>query len=158
MNVGAVFGIIFAAIFIGFILAFGTGAITDIFCVGNVAQTNNAVKQLEIAVENLYVRGSEGSSDEYTLNIPDNARVCFVNSTDASPNVLGGWMPDPDTAHIVKRKIETQNLNVWVYYNCGSQEPGYRIEYLSVPSSFCASPGTSLYLENKGLSVEISKM
>ena len=69
MQVGAVFGLIFALIVMGFVLMLGTGQITEIFCLSSVGQTSKAVKNLETVVDQVYA-SSEGSSDTLRIRGP----------------------------------------------------------------------------------------
>lgn len=156
MNVGMVFAMIFAIIVIAFVLAFGTGVITNMFCIGNVATIDNSVKNLETAVENVYLL-AEGSTDIYNLKIPKGSKVCFIDPEHPEINPAGGWLPDIETRNMTINRIRSGSYNMWINYNCGTQNPYYKIEHLSVTSNFCLDGTSNLYLENQGLLVGISK-
>ena len=47
MDVGLLFAIIFAIVFIALLMVFGFGQITNMFCFNGVAQVDKAVKDLE---------------------------------------------------------------------------------------------------------------
>jgi hypothetical protein len=156
MQVGAVFGMIFAIIVMAFLLVFGSDQIANIMCLGNVGQTSKSIKDLEKVVDDIQASG-EGSSDTFRMRIPGNAEVCFVNPDDPRPSISGGWLPDPELYPIIEQKIRTGNLNVWVEYNCGSVEPGYVMDYIVTDSNFCAASGETLLLTNLGIQVRVEK-
>ena len=162
MQVGAVFGIIFAVIVLGFVLVLGTDQITNVMCTSSIAQTSKEVKNLETMVNDLQASGS-GSSDSVQLRIAGNAEVCFVDPSDPRPNIIGGWLPDPDLYPVIESKIQTGMLNVWINYNCGTTEPGYTMDHVvtSIPGqtgNFCARAGDTILLTNVGTQVRIEKL
>ena len=53
MQVGAVFGLIFALIVMGLILFFGSEQLMNIICIGNIGQTNKVVKNLEYKIDDI---------------------------------------------------------------------------------------------------------
>jgi hypothetical protein len=156
MNVAQVFGIIFAIIVIAFVLVFGTGAIGNIFCVGNVATMDNSVQQLKTTLGNVYLL-AEGSTDIYAIKVPQGSKVCFVNPESPDINPLGGWLPPVETRNITLNNMRRGGYNVWIDYNCGTQSPYYKINYMKPKQNFCLTGNANLYLENKGLWVEVSK-
>lgn len=148
-----VFIIIFAIIVMGFVLVYGANVITDMFCIGNVASTDKAIKNLETMVQEVY-HFSEGSSQLIKLNLPSNVKVCFIDSENPGANRAKGWDPDPAFEDLIKLK----KYNVWIYYNCGSSKGnGFQINYLSTSENFCTAGSRNLYLENKGTSVSIGE-
>lgn len=155
MNVGMAFGIITAIIVMSFVIVFGTDMIANMFCTGGVAQVNKAVMNLEEVVNDIYSAGL-GSSDTYLMSIPGNAKVCFINTDDPRPNLALGWKPDPNDYPVIEQSIRLQGFNMWIYYGCGPEhEPGHKVSYMVVDSSFCANSGDSIYLENKGMTVGV---
>ena len=54
MQVGAIFGLIFAIIVMAFILIFGTDIFQDMMCVGSNGQVIKAVKDLESVVDQFH--------------------------------------------------------------------------------------------------------
>ena len=154
MDTGLVFGIIFAIIIIALLLVFGIEQIVNIFCMGNIAQADKSVKDLENEVESVY-NLAEGSARTFTVRIPGNARICLVNPDDPSP--MNSWAPDPDLYESIKYSIESKQQNVWIKYGCGTSDDGYRIRYLQVSENFCAGSGTELYVENRGYYVAIER-
>jgi hypothetical protein len=162
MDVGAAFGMIFAVIVLAFVLLLGTGQITNIMCTSSIAQTSKEVKNIEAMVDDIQASGS-GSSDTIQLRIASNAEICFVDPSDPRPNIVGGWLPDPDLYPVIESKIQTERINVWIDYNCGSTEPGYNMDYIvtSMPGqtgNFCARAGDTLLLTNIGSQVRIEKL
>ena len=154
MNTGMVFGMIFAAIVIGLLLIFGAEQIINIFCLSSNAQVNKAVKDLENEVENVFVL-AEGSAMPFTVAVPRNAMICFINHS--NPAAMNNWRPEPDKFNIISNKIRQYRYNLWIYYGCGTNDDGYKIRYLQVSENFCVGAGTELYLENKGYHVTAEK-
>ncbi len=163
MQVGAVFGIIFALIVMAFVLYFGSAQIMNIICLGNVGQTNKVIRDLENMVDDIQASG-EGSSDTFRMGTPSSARLCFVDPDDPSRSITGGWLPDPDL--FIEEEIRTNGYNAWIEYNCGSSVNGYRMDYIVLkgPSdpdrnyNFCADSGDTLLLTNIGIEVRLEKL
>lgn len=154
MDTGLVFGIIFAIIIMALLLVFGMEQIVNIFCVGNIAQADKSVKDLENTVENVY-NLAEGSAMPFRVAIPKNSKLCLINYNDPAP--MNSWNPDPDLYNSIKYSIENRRYNVWIRYGCGTEEIGYRINYLELTENFCVSGNTELYVENKGYHVAIER-
>jgi len=155
LNVGMVFGIITAILVMIFVIIFASDQISNMFCAGSVAQTNKAVMNLEEIVDDIYYAGLD-SSDLYTMRLPDNAKVCFINTDDPRPNIALGWSPEINQYPIIEQIIQLQDYNTWIEYNCGpDSDPGYKISYMVVPNSFCTTSGDRVYLKNKGMTVEV---
>lgn len=152
MQVGAVFGIIFAIIVMAFVLMFGSDQIINIICMGNLAQTNKAIKDLEYLADGIQSSGP-GSSNTFEVGIPGSARLCFVDPEHPEPNFLGKWNPDPDL--FIVEEIQANGYNLWIEYGCGSSDKGYRMDYVTTDSNFCVGPGESLLLTNIGVEVSI---
>jgi len=157
MEVGAVFGMIFAIIVMGFIIYFGSGQIINIICMGNIGQTSKAIRNLEVLVDDIQASG-EGSSDTYRMSIPTNARVCFIDPADPRPSITGGWLPDPDEYPVIEKKIQTGGYNTWIDYKCGDADPAHRMNYIVVDSNFCVGAGDTVLLTNIGIEVRIEKL
>jgi hypothetical protein len=166
MQVGAVFGLILALIVMAVVLFFGSGQIANIICIGNVGQTNNAIKNLESLVDDIQA-SAEGSSDTFRLSIPQNAEVCFIDPEDPSISVVNGWVPDDDMWPIIQEKILSQGYNVWIEYKCGNPESGYKMKYVVTPEpgqkgNFCAGSGETILLTNvdtnEGVRVMVEKL
>lgn len=156
MSVGMIFGIIFAILVMVMILVFGSDVIVSIFCMGNDAQTQKTIQNLQTFVDNLYLLPS-GSGDYFTLNLPRDSKICFVNTTYPGPvfypDPLKTWDPDK----VYQRIIKEEGYNIW-YHHCSGQSGG-KIDHLYIgkedTKNFCAKPGMKLYLENVGRWVAI---
>lgn len=162
MQVGAVFGLIFALIVMGFVLFFGSSQIANVMCIGSIGQTTKAVKNLEALVDDIQASG-EGSSDTYRVNTAGNANLCFIDPDDPRPSISGRWLPDPDLYPVTEKKIQTGHYNVWIEYNCGNMEPGYIMDYVVTPfpgqpGNFCIGAGETLLLTNIGAEVRVERL
>jgi hypothetical protein len=147
MSVGMIFGIIFAIVVIVMLLAFGSGVISDIFCMGSDAQLHKTINDLQNVVDQIYALPS-GSGDFFTISLPGGSKLCFVNSTDPKtviyPDQLKNWRPDK----VYQRIIMDEEYNIW-YQQCSGQSGGnINHMYIDPDSNFCASPGMSIYLQN----------
>ncbi len=161
MQVGHAFGIIFAIIVMGFVILVGTGMFQDMMCVGNIGQTDRAVKQLEDRVDNVQALDS-GSSTTFRMTMPSNAMVCFIDPEDPRPSITGNWLPDPDLYPVIEQSIRTGGYNVWIEHGCGESDPGYRMAHITLPGeghqgNFCVRSGDTLMLTNVGTEVMIEK-
>ncbi len=154
MSVGMVFALIFAIVVISFVIFFGFNVIMNIFCTGENAQIQKTVKEIKNLVENQVYPKSKGFSEVYTLNIPENTKICFVNSSDPRPNLAGDWIPDP----VYENLIKENDYTLWITF-CGG-ESGYHVNYLRIlpEENFCAGPGSELYFENIGKWVSVEKI
>ena len=162
MQVGAVFGMIFAIIVMGFVLFFGADQIANIMCIGNIGQTTKAVKNLETLVDDVQASG-EGSSDTFKVSIAKNAKLCFIDPDDPRPHLTGNWMPDPELYPVIRERIQTGGYNVWIEYNCGNTDPGHIMDYVVTASpgqlgNFCVESGNTLLLTNIGIEVMVEKL
>jgi len=154
MDVGLVFGIIFAIILIGAVFVYGFDLIKGFFCTGSDAQTLKAVKDLEVSVKDLYAL-SEGSTLPFKLHLPGDAKICFINPDDLSPNIPKGWNPDSTLMELLNTSgTSFYRSNLWIE-KC-SEKIGYKIPHLLPAYNFCATQGDELFLENKGYWVEVS--
>jgi hypothetical protein len=153
MQVGAVFGIIFALIIMAFVLYFGADQIANIMCLGNTGQTTKTVHNLESLVDEIQAAG-EGSSDTFRMNIPDNAKVCFINPSDPSPSIIGDWLPDPSIEEIIR----FEGFNAWIFYNCGKSDRGQKMDFIVTDRNFCAHSGDTLLLTNIGIQVKVEEL
>ena len=161
VQIGMVFAIIFTVILIGFILAVGMNQIRDFFCIGSNAQTNKAVKDLESLIGEVFLL-AKGSSKTYLLNMPSDAKLCFINETNPGPHPYTDptktWNPDKLVLDNILLDPNSNYFgsNLWIY-RCGTPlGEGYKIKYLSPSKSFCSIRGHKLFLENKGAWVDIS--
>ena len=153
MNVEVVFGIILAVIVIISILAFGSRQIAEFLGLSNAAITKKSVEDLRATAARAYSLG-EGSTLEFRLSIPANARFCFVDPENPEANID----PDPDrrwTPDSIVMGIITENMYTLWAESPGEQD-GYAIDYVRPLENFCAKTGTRLYFENRGLYVSVT--
>ena len=114
MDVGLVFGIIFAVIVIGALFVYGFDLIGGFFCTGNDAQTLKAVKNLETSVKDIYTL-SEGSTTPFKLYLPGDSRICFINPDDPNPNRARGWDPDSTLIELLTTpRTSFYKSNLWI--------------------------------------------
>jgi len=159
MEVGMVFGLVFAVIVMGAIFLFGTGTFEKMICAGDVAQTTKALKDLETVVDKVQVL-DEGSRQTFRMRLPVNSKICFVDPDDPEPNLIGDWYPKSDA--LIEEEIQSSRYNVWIDYSCGEGDRGYRMKYLITaepgkPGNFCAESGDTVLLINRGIEVSVEK-
>lgn len=154
ISVGMAFALVFAVIFIGFILFFGTGMIADLMCIGNDAQTMKSMSDLKASVDSLYQSSDSGSSRTFLLKLPADSKMCFFNPNDPKVNRIKGWPPNKDIYDIVTYSSEKNNI--WLIMCSNKRGAGYKIEKLSARENFCAEAGDKLYLENMGSYIAVS--
>jgi hypothetical protein len=154
MSVGMIFGIIFAILVMGMLLIFGSDVITSIFCMGSDAQTQKVIGNLQDFVDELYTLPS-GSGDYFTLNLPGDSKMCFVNSSHPEPvtypEQFKNWKPNT----IIQSIIKEEGYNIW-YQQCSGLSGG-KIDHLHIAEggNFCTKSGMKLYLQNVGRWVTI---
>ncbi len=174
---GLPFALIFTIIIIGFLFAFAFPQISTMIGMGGEAQINKVVKDLDVVVEEAY-HLAEGSSRLFTLAMPSTAKLCFIDldnpSTCSYADRSKSWCPGNPTCAFGKTEefiVVNQTIlepsstqfmsNVWIYRNEQDIGEGYEIPALEPVCerpdccSFCVKGGTRLYLENKGLFVEV---
>ena len=171
------FAIIFTIIIIGFLFAFAFPQIASIIGLGGQAQINKAVQDLDTVVEEVY-HLAEGSSRVFSLSMPSTAKLCFIDldnpETCAYAETWKSWCPgNPACAYgrtenfiVINQTILNPNSpqylsNVWIYSSEEGIGEGYEIPALKPACkrtdccSFCVRGGERLYLENRGLYVEV---
>jgi hypothetical protein len=176
MDTGMVFAIIFAALFIGYLLVFASGSIADFFCFTSKADTLRAVNDLKTTVEGIYAK-SRGTTVPFSLNIPSDSKVCFFDTVYWGKNeqhyTRDRYWTGPEDSEYIELQLGDElssyyGSNVWIYH-CGGNR-GFTITRLkplegsAVHSlddlepgdenghrgNFCAPPGTELILKNAG--------
>ena len=159
-----VIAIVFAVIFIGFLLGFGFEQIQNFFCLSEKANTLRVVNELKNRAEGLYTK-AQGSSDLFDLRIPGGAKVCFFFAGDDSAHYLYNqdynWVPTPTIKLLISDPLSSQHdSNVWIFH-CGGNM-GFKIDHLEPnegpegnKGAFCVPVGQELWLENKGTHVSI---
>lgn len=154
MGVGMVFGIIFAIVVMIMLIVFGADIISTIFGMGSDAQLVKTIKNMQTVVDDLYYLPS-GSGDYFTLNIPRDTKLCFVNTTHPEPVYYADPKKTWDPDIVFQRIIKEEGYNIW--YETSSGKSGGEIRRLSIAEgkSFCAVPGMEIYLQNVGGRVTI---
>lgn len=155
MNAGMVFALIFTVIVIGLVLVFGMGQIGSLFCMSSDAQAGKVISDLEDVSFEVY-NLAEGSSRVYQVSLPSDARLCFVDPESPGTQLYPSgeswknWVADP----VYQSMIQENGYNLW--YEICSGKGGTRLQYLRVTQNFCVEGSREVYLENRGLWVEIS--
>jgi len=148
MNVGLVFGIIFAAIMIGFLLFFGFKYINEMFSVNCDAILGDQLIKFREHVSKTF-QLSLGASQEFAFIVPSCLeKVCFVDPE--SPHNYGNWQ----TNNVLTRMIEQNKYNLVVFYKDGTFR-GYRAEHMKPDYNFCMSSKKTLMLKNDGSFVKV---
>jgi len=151
MNVGLLFGVIFASIVIGFVLFFGVTYIGDMNNVSCASQLGQQMTNLESAVRST-LSLSQGSSQELKILVPGCfQKICFVDPEDPEKNPQQGWDPDRGVLSIV----ESQENNVIVYMPGGTVD-AYRIDRFEPYVNFCITSTENVILKNTGREVQIT--
>ena len=153
MNIGMVFGIIFAIIVVGFVFAFAVPLMMDTGCNQEQLQLASALNDLDSKISAFYLH-SEGSMTDHTLNIPGNVKICFINP-DYPDNPSENLVFDPAVKTIISDS--GKRFNVWYTYCDG--ENGEKIDYLFIEpgQGFCIQGTDKIWLENKGNLVKVSR-
>ena len=159
-----VIAIVFAIIFIGFLLGFGFEQIQNFFCMSEKANTLRVVNELKNRAESLYTK-AQGSTDLFDLRMPGNSKVCFFFAGIETPHYVFNrdysWVPDEHVQLLISDPLSSQHdSNVWIYY-CGGSI-GFEINHLEPnvgppgnKGAFCVPASQELWLENKGTHVSI---
>lgn len=148
MNVGLVFGIIFTAIVIGFLLFFGFKYINEMFTVNCDAILGDQIIKFRDQVGKTF-RLSLGASQEFTLIVPSCVeKICFVDPE--SPDSYGNW----ETNNILTRMI-LQNKYSMIVFNKDRTFRGYEVDHLKAEYNFCVSSKQKLLLKNDGSFVAV---
>jgi hypothetical protein len=151
MDVGLIFGIIFASILIGFLMFFGIkyiGEMQDMSCRSQLGQQIDSLKTSTKYVLSL----SMGSSQSFTFMVPGCAKkVCFVNADSPEENKELDW--DPQT--VERMLVVNEKYNVLIYNPDGSIS-GHKLDKLRPLVNFCIRKTEDIRLKNIGTLVELS--
>jgi len=143
MNVGLVFGIIFAAILIGFVLFFGFNYINEMFDINCKATVGDQIIKIREITDKTF-RLSLGAKQEYVLLIPPCVeKICFVDHED--PFSYGNW----ETNSVLTRLITENEYSVIIFEKDETFE-GYVVDHLKPDYNFCVSSKKTLLLTNDG--------
>ena len=148
MEVGLVFGIIFTAIIIGFLLFFGFKYINEMFGVNCEAVLGDQIIKLRDRVGDTF-QLSMGATQEFTLIVPNCIeKICFVNPGD--PSSYGNW----ETNNVINNMILAYGYNM-IVFNEDKTFNGHKIDHLTTEYNFCVSSKKNLLLKNDGSFVVI---
>ena len=156
MDVSMIFGIIFALILIGALLAFGLPLIEKYIKIGIDSEVLKTIDNLQKKVDEIY-RLAENSAEEFKLSFPKDYKLCFFNSSDPKKHYSAGWDPDSTTLY----RINQSRYNVWYYSgDDDARGDGKAIPYLDIPTekNFCVPGGSKVYVTKRWSGVSIEKI
>ena len=152
MNVGLIFGIIFAIIVMGLLVVFGMryfGEVMEVSCESHIGQE---IINIEKAVDKVRTV-SQGSAIELIVLVPSCVeRVCFVDPEHPEiENKKGGWT----TNDFISDLVSSNGHNVVLLKDDGSYD-GYTVNKLRPLVNFCITSKEKTTVRNMGSSIEIS--
>jgi hypothetical protein len=143
MNVGLIFGIIFAAVIIGFLLFFGFVYLNDMINANCEAMMGDQLIKLREQVGKTF-RLSLGATQEFEIIIPSCVeKICFINPED--PSSYGNW----ETSNAINIMVKSYGYNMIVFGKDQTFD-GYKIEHLTAEYNFCIHSKETLLLKNDG--------
>lgn len=152
MDVGLVFGIIFAAIVIILLVFFGFKYINEVMVLSCESQAGQQVKNLESVVKSTFAL-SKGGSQELRIIVPNCIeRFCFADPDHPEiENVGGGWNPNEFVTNLVSR----YRYNV-ILMKSNNAVDGYRIENFKPYVNFCLESSRNVIVRNQGAFVDVT--
>jgi len=162
-SAGMAIAIIFTLIVIGFLLVFGYQQISQWFIFQNQVQVMKVINDLEDTAK-MTLDKSEGSTDTYTVKIPEAAGICFVDPKSPEKRIYTrdktaqNWNPE-NIAH-VKTLIKNHGYNIFYFTDGGSKLDGFEMSGVSpgktggTSDNFCVKNGMKVKFTNVGLYVE----
>lgn len=151
MNVGMVFGIIFAVIVVVFLLAGGMKMITDLLGFGELGQISAQMERLGNTIRDEVYWLPIGGSQPFDFSLTQGtARVCFFDYLDPAANPDMGW----EGNNVIEYHIRQMNYTVYYFLKDG-QEDGHALARARVLQSFCTQSSIRLMLISRGSYVEI---
>lgn len=152
MNIGLLFGIIFAAIVMGFVLFFGYTQFSNMACIQGESITAQQIVRLERDIDDVFSMAMDSSQEFDFIVGTCTGKVCFVDADDSGPNPERGW----DGGTIYEELVSTNGYNLFIMDEQGRHKDGKKIEHMIPDENFCISASSSLLLTNRGRSVEVS--
>ena len=150
MNVGMLFGIIFAIVVIGFVLFLGSDQIASFLGVSQEAAFLQQMNDFGDEVSNVYSLAM-GSIKSYSFKVPSSIeKMCFVNPDDPSASPEGNWEPDDPLI----RSVRNNGYNIVAFVK-GKGFQGDTIENMIPEENFCISSATKILIENEGRYVSV---
>ncbi len=150
MDVGLVFGIIFAAIVIILLLFFGFRYINEVMFLSCESQIGQQVINLEKGVESTLTLSMDASQKVKILVPNCIERFCFVDPN--HPEIEyeeGGWIP----SEFVTKFVSSYGYNVVIMKSNGEID-GHKIEKFRPYVNFCITSTREVILRNIGTLVE----
>jgi hypothetical protein len=135
MNVGLIFGIIFAAVIIGFLLFFGFVYLNDMINANCEAMMGDQLIKLREQVGKTF-RLSLGATQEFEIIIPS----CVED-----PSSYGNW----ETSNAINIMVKSYGYNMIVFGKDQTFD-GHKIDHLTAEYNFCIHSKETLLLKNDG--------
>lgn len=145
MEVGLIFGIIFAAIVMGLLIFFGFRYISDMISVTCESQVQQQAENLKNAARSTLAL-SKDSAQEFKIIIQSNcvSRMCFVDPDNPQvENKEWGWVP----SEFLTKMVSSYKYNVVITRPDGTID-GYAIDKLVPSSNFCLTSTRDVTLRN----------
>lgn len=152
MDVGLVFGIIFAAIVIGLLVFFGFKYINEMISISCESQTQQQIENLKNVIKSTLAL-SRDAVQEFKIIIQSNCapKICFVNPDDSGAYAEGGWVPND----FLTTMVSSYKYNVVIIKANGAID-GYKIEKFKPLVNFCITSTRDVMFRNSGKMVEIT--
>ncbi len=151
MNVGLVFGIIFAIIVMGFLLFFGYSRIIEILELNEDVLIKKQMTDLEKTADRVFEM-SMGTTQDFDFKFYKTINnVCFIDPENPDSNQAMGWELDD----YLKKLIDDGKYNMIIFIN--DMPDGNNITHVLPLENFCIDKPGKLWLENKGTYVDIRK-
>jgi hypothetical protein len=153
MEVGLIFGIIFAAIVMGLLIFFGFRYISDMISISCESQVQQQAENLKNVAKSTLAL-SKDSAQEFKIIIQSNcvSRMCFVNTDNPQvENNEWGWIPSEFLTTMVSR----YGYNVIITRPDGAID-GYQIDKLKPSVNFCLTSTKEVTLRNAGKTVDVT--
>ena len=151
MNVGLVFGMIFAAIVIGLLLLFGVkyfGEMSEAACESQMGQQ---ITNLRNAVRSTLTLSKDSVQELRVIVSGCFEKICFVDPNHPEDYPEAGWDPE----NHVRLIVTNEKSNVIIYKSSGVVK-GHKIEKFRPYVNFCMPSTKTVTLQNTGKLVEIT--
>lgn len=151
MNVGFIFGMIFAAIVIGLLLLFGVkyfGEMSEAACESQMGQQ---ITNLRNAVRSTLTLSKDSVQELRVIVSGCFEKICFVDPNHPEDYPEAGWDPE----NHVRLIVTNEKSNVIIYKSSGVVK-GHKIEKFRPYVNFCMTSTKTVTLQNTGKLVEIT--
>lgn len=153
MEVGLIFGIIFAAIIMGLLIFFGFKYISDMISISCESQVQQQTENLKNAAKSTFSL-SKDSAQEFKIIIQSNcvSRMCFVDPEHPEvQNMEWGWVPN----EFLNKMVSSYKYDVIITRPDGAVD-GYQIDNLKPSVNFCLTSTRDVTLRNVGKTVDVT--